>query len=419
MNSTPSRIERATRRSLLLVGLLPLAVQASFIDDSSGRLDLRNFYQLRDFRQHDARQSQAGDWSQAFVLRLQSGFTEGTVGFGLDATGLLGVKLDSGAGRSGDGTLPFGPQSHEPVDNFSHAGLTAKVRYAKSQLNVGLLEPQLPVVFRDDTRLLPQTFQGALLTSSDVDKLTLTVGQLWQNRPRNSSAADNMYIMGRSNEFNSNQFNIAGAGYALTQNLSASYFYGQLKDIYHQQYVGLLHDLPLRDGLSLRSDLRYFDSNDDGQARSGAVDNRNLSMMFTLRGGAHSVSVAYQKMMGDNGFPTLNGYTPPYSPNLMTVQTFTLPGEKSWQLRYDYDFASLGLPGLTFMTRYARGDDIELGAGLQDGHEYERDSDLAYTLQSESLKGLSLRWRNASVRTSYGPDIDENRLIANYSIPLW
>lgn len=84
-----------------------LAAQAEFLADSSAHLDLRNFYQLRDYRQHDAPQSQAGNWSQGFVLRLQSGFTGGPLGFGLDATGLLGVKLDSGRGRSNDGTLPF------------------------------------------------------------------------------------------------------------------------------------------------------------------------------------------------------------------------------------------------------------------------------------------------------------------------
>ncbi|WP_152989076.1 OprD family outer membrane porin, partial [Pseudomonas citronellolis] len=108
-----------------------------------------------------------------------------------------------------------------------------------------------------------------------------------------------------------------------------------------------------------------------------------------------------------------------YSHNLMTIQTFTQPGEKSWQLRYDYDFASLGVPGLSFMTRYTRGDDIRRGAGLEDGHEYERDTDLAYTLQDGPLKGLSLRWRNVTARSSHGADMDENRLIANYSIPIW
>ncbi len=153
-----------------------LAAQAEFLADSSAHLDLRNFYQLRDYRQHDAPQSQAGNWSQGFVLRLQSGFTGGPLGFGLDATGLLGVKLDSGRGRSNDGTLPFGANSKEPVDDYSHLGLTAKLRYSQTQLQVGILMPQLPVAFRDDVRLLPQTFDGALLTSSEIEGLTLTAG---------------------------------------------------------------------------------------------------------------------------------------------------------------------------------------------------------------------------------------------------
>ena len=40
---------------------------------------------------------------QGFILNYQSGFTQGTVGFGVDALGLLGVRLDGGgrAGKSG------------------------------------------------------------------------------------------------------------------------------------------------------------------------------------------------------------------------------------------------------------------------------------------------------------------------------
>lgn len=206
----------AWRSYALGLGLLPLAAQAEFLADSSAHLDLRNFYQLRDYRQHDAPQSQAGNWSQGFVLRLQSGFTGGPLGFGLDATGLLGVKLDSGRGRSNDGTLPFGANSKEPVDDYSHLGLTAKLRYSQTQLQVGILMPQLPVAFRDDVRLLPQTFDGALLTSSEIEGLTLTAGQLWKSRTRESAGSDDMYIMGRDKAHASDEFNLAGATYAFT-----------------------------------------------------------------------------------------------------------------------------------------------------------------------------------------------------------
>ena len=111
-----------------------------------------------------------------------------------------------------------------------------------------------------------------------------------------------MYIMGRDKAHASDEFNLAGATYAFTPRLSASYYYGQLKDIYQQHYLGLLHTLPLGEGLSLRSDLRYFDSGEDGAAISGPVDNRNLNAMLTLRAGAHAFGIGVQKMIGNDAF---------------------------------------------------------------------------------------------------------------------
>ncbi|MDH4555112.1 OprD family porin, partial [Pseudomonas sp. BN417] len=73
--------------------------QAEFIKDSKASLELRNFYFNRDFRQDNAPQSKAEEWAQGFLLRYESGFTEGTVGVGVDALGLLGVKLDSSPDR--------------------------------------------------------------------------------------------------------------------------------------------------------------------------------------------------------------------------------------------------------------------------------------------------------------------------------
>jgi hypothetical protein len=193
----PEMAMTCLRLALSAALVLPLVARADFVGDSQGSLELRNFYQNRDFRQSGAAKSQVGNWSQAFMLRMQSGFTDGPVGVGLDYLGLLGVKLDSGRGRSGDGTLPFGAQSGRPVDDFSHMGVTGKVRVSKTRLDVGILTPTLPVVFRDDMRLMPQTFDGALVESKEIDRLTLTAGQLWRSRTRESSGSDRMYLAGR------------------------------------------------------------------------------------------------------------------------------------------------------------------------------------------------------------------------------
>jgi hypothetical protein len=67
------------------------------------------------------------------------------------------------------------------------------------------------------------------------------------------------------------------------------------------------------------------------------------------------------------------------------------------------------------MTRYTRGDNIDTGASSE-GKEWERDMELKYSFQS--VEGLSLRLRNASVRSSETYNSDENRLILNYTIAV-
>ncbi|HEY8331953.1 MAG TPA: OprD family outer membrane porin, partial [Pseudomonas sp.] len=83
-----------------------MAAEGGFIEDSTATLQLRNYYFSRDFSDivgNAAAQdkSKAEEWAQGFILNFKSGYTPGTVGFGVDAIGLLGVKLDSGKGRVG------------------------------------------------------------------------------------------------------------------------------------------------------------------------------------------------------------------------------------------------------------------------------------------------------------------------------
>ncbi|MFD2644840.1 OprD family porin [Pseudomonas japonica] len=401
--------------------LAPVFAQADFIKDSKGSLEARNFYFSRDFRQSHAPQSQAREWAQGFILRLESGFTEGSVGFGIDALGELGVKLDSSRDRRGTGLLPFGA-SQEPVDDFSELGLTAKARISKTTLKLGTLQPALPVAAINDVRLLPSTYSGGLLTSQDIDGLTLNVGRLDKQNLRDSSSNDEMSYAG----VESSHLDLAGGTYSLTPRLAVSYYYAQMQDIYRQHYAGLVHDLPLGDGVNLRSDLRWFDTHESGQdalrsasrVDGGKIDNRFFNGMLTLGVGAHKFGLGYQNLSGDGDFayPGLD----PYSVNLVTVNVFTKAETDAWQARYDYNFAGFGLPGLSFMTRYVNGRNIET-ASVSGGKEWERDTDIAYVVQTGPLKNFSVRLRNATFRSSGGltTDIDENRLILGYTVALW
>ncbi|CAI8904281.1 MULTISPECIES: OprD family porin [unclassified Pseudomonas] len=419
------------KRSVRIVQLSGIAgvigvcapASAAFVDDSKASVETRNFYMNRDFRQSGAPQSKGEEWAQGFILRMESGYTEGPVGVGIDALGQLGIKLDSSPDRAGvTGLLPQGPVSKRAPDDYSELGLTGKVKVSKTTLKLGTLMPKLPVLVPNESRLLPQTFQGGQLSSLDVENLSFNGGRLTQVSQRNSSNREDMTLMKGprrniitgANPF-TDQFDFIGADYKWNSALTTGYHYAHLDDLYKQHYLTLTHTLPVTEGQSLKSDLRWSSATDDGNSN---VDNRMLGAMFTYSLGAHAFGLSYQDMSGDTGFANVNG-TDPYLVNLLQINDFANQDEQSWQARYDFNFAGLGIPGLTFMTRYVKGDEINLGAAPGQGKEWERNTDIGYVIQSGALKNVGLKWRNATYRSSFASDIDENRLIVSYTLALW
>lgn len=424
-----------------------LAQQASaagFIEDSKASLDLRNFYYDRNDKNTADNRSEVSEWGQGFILNFRSGFTEGTVGFGVDAIGLLGVRLDGGGnGETDDSRKPgqlFPTESNgKAVHDYSKAGVTAKARVSKTELRVGTLLPKLPVVSYNDGRLLPQLFEGGQITSQEIDGLTLTAGQLEHTKTRSSTNDIGLGIAGATNNADANKFYFAGGDYKLTKDLTAQYYYGNLEDFYKQHFLGLVHNYALGGG-TLKSDLRYFDSSSDGKNGSaagraegytsngyygngvtkGEVDNRTWSALFTYGHSGHELSAGYQQVEGDSAFPFLNqgdGSTA-YLITDRQIGKFLNAGERTWLAGYAYDFGKLGVPGLKASVVYLSGDNVD--SAESDRKEWERDFRLDYVLQEGSLKGLGFSWRNASLRSNVAntADQDENRLIVSYSLPL-
>ncbi len=101
-------------------------------------------------------------------------------------------------------------------------------------------------------------------------------------------------------------------------------------------------------------------------------------------------------------------------------------------VRYDLDMESYGIPGLSFMTRYAKGTDADYsnansvymrrdadGNPLTDQKRWERDIEVKYIVQTGSFKDMSFRIRQANTRaTQYESDLDEFRLIVEYPITV-
>lgn len=412
-----------TRWTLLSVlGLLPLASASAdgFVDDSKLKLQLRNVYFNENFRDEhglsaksaSTAKSERTEWAQGLLLDYQSGFTSGTLGLGIDALGLLGVKLDSGRGRSGTGLLPVHDDGRA-ADEFSSAGITAKARLARTTLKYGTLLPKTPVLIYNDARLLPQTYEGGQIISSDIENLTLTGGYLERFKLRDSTDSIALVPDGYGGD-KSGDFSYAGAEYKAGKTIRLSYFYGELENFYRQNFAGIQHDLPIGAGV-LTSDLRYFNSVDTGSAHGGRIDNDMLSGQLSYAIAGHSFGGGYQTLSGDAGLPYISGATV-YSFSNAGIGKFIEEDEKTWMLNYGYNFAAVGVPGLTFATRYLSGNDGKSSSTVK---EWERDAELAYVVQQGSLKGLGVKLRNYVYRSDFSRGRDSNRVYLTYDIAIW
>ncbi|WP_448090498.1 OprD family porin [Pseudomonas azerbaijanoccidentalis] len=412
-----------------------------FLEDSKATLSMRTLYFNSDNRDGAADPSKTEETAQGFVLRYESGFTQGTVGFGLDAQALLGVTLDSGRGRHvGSGMIPS--DGDDAADSWSSFGPTAKMRIAKTELRYGTLLPKLPILISNDARVLPQSFTGTQVTSKDIDGLTLTGGLLEQAVGRASTDRTGLSVAGATRD--SNKFYFAGGDYELSKTLKAQYYFAQLEDFYNQNFVGLTHLLPIDSASSITTDLRYFRTTSSGanssaagraqgyrasgytEDNNGEIDNSTWAAMITYANGGHAVTLGHQRVGDGSNFVQPNQGSLPdkgagggsvYLPTDRMIQSFTRAGEQTHFGQYTYDFAALGVPGLKASIVYLKGTDIKVQNG-SDQSEWERDMTLDYVVQSGTFKNVGFSLRNGQSNTDAGRDVDQSRFIINYSIPL-
>ncbi|KRP43007.1 porin [Pseudomonas libanensis] len=427
-----------------LMAALPLAVAAEqekpegFIEGSSLNVLARTFYFNRDDRKGQSSPTGNGyseAWAQGLISQFESGFTQGTVGFGLDAFAMLGLKLDSGAGRSGGkgsfGVLPV-DSANQPENSYSKLGGAAKLRVLDTVIKAGDVFPLTPVVAYGDSRVLPQSFRGFTVQNTSLEGLSLQGGRLSGMSQPNESGMNNGFATFYAGKVDSPWVGYVGGDYQFNKHLSVSLYSSRLKDAWNQYYFGSYANYALTDDVSLFGDFNVYKAVDEGSKRLGEFDNTIWSARLGIKVGAHSVAVSHQRNNGDDDFDYLRQSDSISLNNSIQYSDFNSPKERSWMVRYDLDMQAFGIPGLSFMTRYGKGTGADYsnanavyvrrdaaGNPLTDQRRWERDIEARYVVQSGRFKDLSLRLRQATVRSSaFESDLEEVRLIAEYPLAV-
>lgn len=413
------------------------------VDDSSLTLLNKNYFFHRDFRNNDSdRQNYRQEWAHGISAMFESGFTQGTVGFGVDAHAMLGLKLDSTPDHTGTGLLPIGDDG-KAQDDYSYAGGAAKVRVSNTVLKYGDLMPTAPVFATGTARLFPGSATGFQVLSSEIEGLNIDAGHFTSIRDGSASTnSDGDITLAYAGSFDARDVDYIGGSYAINDNLSVSLYGAELQDIWRQYYSNVNYNIPLAENQALNFDFNIYRTNEQGDELAGEIDNTTWSLAAAYSIGAHKITLAHQRVNGDEPFDYIsmdggNAGDSIFLNNSVQYSDFNGANEKSWQLRYDLNMAEFGVPGLSFMARYIKGTDVDgthadptgayAGLAGDDGKEWERDLEVKYVVQEGSAKDLSFRLRHASWRANsdmagFGSAgataLDEVRLITEYPLDI-
>ncbi|MDV2440068.1 OprD family outer membrane porin [Acinetobacter gerneri] len=405
-----------------------------FVEDAEGTVLFRTGYINRD-KKNVKPGADNSSFAQTAMVKLESGYTQGIVGFG--------------AGIIGDGSFKIGENKHagnnmipretaivdgvptkgagDAYDHWSRGGGFVKARFSNTSAVYGTQILDIPVLASNTARLVPEYFTGTLLTSHEIKNLEVIAGKFTKNQYSDQIATDGNHLRSAW---------VWGAKYKFDENLTGSYYGTDVKDKLDRHYVNANYKLPLANKDSLTFDFSgYHTEWDKGASASSSSlgsdssdrSNNIWALSSTYNTGPHSVMLAYQQNTGNTGYAygeNADGGQSIYLPNSY-LSDFNGRKEKSTQLQYNLDFGAYGIPGLNWTSAFVYGWNIQTQTE-NNAKEREFFNQVKYTVQSGFAKDTSLRVRYSHYRNDasyandyYMPDTNEWRLFLDIPVKLF
>jgi hypothetical protein len=379
-----------------------------FFRDTDLKLRLRTFYFNRQNDNDTANEALAtGGW-----LQYASGWLFDT--FAIGATYYTSLPLYAPDDRGG--TLILTPGQDE-IGVFGEAwGALRYKDYAllkayRQRIDDGYVNPQ-------DNRMLPNTFE-ALTISGKLGWVQYDLGYLWNIKPRDSN---DFISMSRQAGARGGDEGLILSSLTFTPIKDLSIYTGNFygRDVFNTMFAKAEYTRPISQDLKLQFGLQFTDQRSVGEERLGdfATWNVGAGMRVVWRG--LSVGAAGHFTDDDASIASPWGSWPGYLSLMVT--DFDRANERAFGVGVKYDFGAgtllpFKIAGLTVNLLYAQGNDrIDPGTRREQPNTHEGNLDIVYNVPT--IKGLSLRFRNAYVGRGNPDVLKDFRLIINYELDL-
>lgn len=380
-----------------------------WVEDAEGTVLFRTGYVSRDKK--DGLTNDTSSAAQTAIVKLDSGFTKGVVGFGAGIIGDASFKLGENA-HAGNQMIPThgGKDAQGRVDAYDHwarGGAYVKARVSNTTATYGTQVLDIPVMATNTARLVPEYYTGVLVESNEIDNLSLVAGKFTKDQWSDDINSDGQKL---------DRAVIWGAKYKLNDQFNSSYYGLEIKDKLDRHYANLNYTQPLKNAAALTLDVGGYHTDwekgaDTASHNTNDLGNRqnsiwNISANYNKD--VHNVMLAYQDNAGNTGYDfayNADGLQSIYVPNSY-LSDFIGNDEKSVGLQYNYNFKNHGLPGLNWTTAFVYGWDIDIADAVNrtnivdQAEEHEFFNQVKYTVQSGPMKDASLRLRHSYLRAS-------------------
>ena len=375
-----------------------------------------------------------------------SGFTVAVAAYGTYGFDIHNEDADVIGSASYDPSL-YGDE----FDNYAFIGQAyVNYKYNNTNIKVGRVRLDTPLAGADDARMLPNLFEAAVLSNTDVENTTLIAAHVISETTGTFSnvygAASALslqsgyglgYKLGTSGNFE-NMGTIAlgnedadgnyidnetsgvtafAAIYTGVEGLKLQAWDYIAWDILNAVYLVGDYTIGVNESAKVKLSAQYINETDIGDAFAAKVDSNYFGAKITGIYDSFSAYAAYSVTSDSDatmngGIITPWGGMPAYTQGMVTRHMFFADTD-AWKVAAAYKLADYGVKAVAYYVEFDIGEANTYKPG-QAWKATEAGFDIQYDVAA--VKGLNLRLR-ANYPRDFAPglDWDEYRLIANYN----